>query len=677
MASAMASGDGLPGGLALAGAGAWRLPSNGAFDAEGHARFRLRESPAVQRIAFEPGEPIDLAGFAFLRFGLGLPERPDWRPSILAGDTAMPEVRLTNCDAVTYRFRRGNLKDFFDILRPHETQSVELPLNAFTYDTDINVNSAETAVFASRPLMRIDFDFLADKERAVEVVFERPALVPAGADAGFLHSVFDLVEISCHSNVSEFPRFLTEIDETTFRVQLSRLGARLHPGGLVLTWSIRKPDGQADECQISAGGRPDYGTVETEQLGPYDTCLRLRDRLTGAPVAETPTTLVRSVSTPPGTLSKLGLSDGAGYEAAACHAGRFQRRPVTLSSFNDPLGEGPGAGDIRPSGDPLPVVRAHTGSELIVSVKAMPRSLSREPGRADFYRYPPADLTRLAAFLEHVRDHVAIRGARYYEVWNEASVRHEWLGSMNDLIDLHRVTAEVFAGSGITVLGCGTHTIDHRFIDRFLNAGGWRHCDGLSLHAYTYQPEGFHSDLLRVIDRLKAQEQAEGMAMPPLYFTETGFRTPAFTERQQAEFLTYFSVVCHACERVRSFLWFRFQNHFPEDPGTYDQTRSAGYAMVGHDGTYVRPSLAAYRYVNALMAANRFVALETAGNTERFIFTGDRGRLEVVCNRALLPGLPSAGPGLTPTDVFGRPLSADEAGAQRVRFDLASGLDAP
>lgn len=667
--------DGVAGGLALSGAGAWRIPSGATLGADGHTRFRLKETRAVQRIAFEPDAPIALDGFASLRFGLGLPERPDWRPSILTGDTAMPEVRLTNARGVTYRFRRGNLKDFFDILRPHETQPVELPLNAFTYDTDVRQNARETAAFADSPIVRIDFDFLADPAQAFDVVFEAPTLVPAGADAGFVHSIFDLVEITNHSNFSEFPRFLTEMEVTTFRVQLSRIGARLHPGGLHLTWSILRPDGEPYERTTDAGRLPAYAIIHTEQLGVYETRLRLTDRATGALVAETPTTLVRSVSTPPGTLSKLGISDGAGYERVARYAGRFQRRPIGLNIFNvwdrgDRL-------DVRMKrgGDGLPLVRDAAGGELMVSAKILPQALSSAPDRPDFDRYPPADLARMGEFLRHVRDYVASRGVHYYEVWNEASVRHEWLGSMNDLIDLHRVTAEVFAGSGIKVLGCGTHAIDHGFIDRFLNAGGWRHCDGLSLHAYTYEPEGFHADLLRVIDRLKAEEQAEGTAMPPLYFTETGFRTPAFTERQQAEFLSYFSVVCHAYERVKSFLWFRFQNHAPEDPGTYDQTRSAGYAMVGHDDTYVRPSLAAYRYVNALMAATRFVALETSGDTERIGFASESGRLEVVCNPTLLPGLPEPAPGLTPTDVFGRPLSGEEAGAQRIRFDVSGRLE--
>lgn len=193
---------------------------------------------------------------------------------------------------------------------------------------------------------------------------------------------------------------------------------------------------------------------------------------------------------------------------------------------------------------------------------------------------------------------------------------------MDVLLKLHDVTHKSVKAINpdIKVLGGGTHTWDFDFVERFLAGGGGDFCDGVSLHGYTYSPH-LYVDYFDRIDALfeKYNLPADFKA----YITEIGFRTPAFSDADQALWLSLFTMEAASRERVGSLLWFRYFNPKPEDLSRYHQRASNGYSLVGYEGAYCRPALGAYRFTHNVLQDCDEVQASGHADSRRYLFKRD------------------------------------------------------
>lgn len=595
----------------------YRAPRGALFNDAGELELRLPPQPRVQRLAFDIDPPItDPEGWRLV-FGMRAASQGALKASLLRGDIGFPDIRVMTAQGTGFRFRRGNIKDFFDIQRPWDRQEVRLPLSTFIYDTDLKKNVVGDSPLAESRIVKFEFDFLSDDEGEICLVLDNPALESVVDDTAVTLDAFDLVNFRSEAKYYEYPDLLFLLNSSKFSIGLKEIAKSLHHSGLLARLTVTSPEG--DKTIIEQHLQDAAKSVEfrTEIVGVYSIQLELLAGDGTRYVAET--TAVRAltpISPAAAARSIIGISDSRGFERGSALGCRFQRRPMTtpFSIFNDPHGNL--IFRHSPALDLLPRV-VNSRTDFIVSYKKTPRTLARDT-LYDFSRRPPRDWDEYRRFMGYFARHVRQNGGTYLEVWNEASSIYEWAGTMEELIKLHQVSYAAIkeAAPDLKVLGCGTHTLDMNFIQAFMEGGGAEFCDGLNLHGYTYQPGEWADELQTLMEYLEGWEKRNGRSAPDVYFTETGFRTPTFSEQDQADLLTYFSALCAQYPRIRSYLWFRLENQNPEQAGRYTQDMSRGYAMVGYEGRYVRPSLGAFLFLNRILSCGTPLGIRDTENGE-------------------------------------------------------------
>lgn len=623
----------------------YRAPRGALFNDAGELELKLLPEPRIQRLAFDIDSPITDPESLRLVFGMRAASEGALKASLLRGDIGFPDIRVMTAQGSGFRFRRGNIKDFFDIQRPWDRQEVRLPLSTFIYDTDLKKNVESRIPLAESEIVKLEFDFLSDDEGEISIVLDNPVLESVVTNTAVRVDAFDLISFKSEAKYYEYPDLLLLLNNSKFSIGLREVARSLHPAGLLVRLTMVPPKG--DETVIEQRLQDAAKSVEfrTEVVGTY--VIRLELLADNGTRYEAETTAVRAL-TPisPGAAASsiIGVSDSRGFERASALGCRFQRRPMTtpFSIFNDPHGKLM----FRhwPALDTLPRV-IDSRTDFIVSYKKMPKSLAREVGY-DFDRRPPRDWNEYGRFMGYFARHVWQSGATCVEVWNEASSIYEWAGTMEELIKLHQVSYAAIkkAAPDLKVLGCGTHTLDMNFIQKFMEGGGADFCDGLNLHGYTYEPAEWADELQTLIDYLEGWEKMSGRPAPDIYFTESGFRTPTFSDQDQADLLTYFSALCAQYPRIKSYLWFRLENQNPEQPSRYTQTMSGGYAMVGHEGRYVRPSLGAFLFLNRILSCGTPLGIRDTENGAALAFECRGGQVDIFYEPARQAPLAKDGP---------------------------------
>ncbi|MEL7487041.1 MAG: hypothetical protein AAGJ87_07495 [Pseudomonadota bacterium] len=641
----------------------YRAPRDAEFDGRGDIAFALFAEPKVQRMAFDIDPPVRIGSYDTLEFSLWSPDHSTLTPSLITGDRGFPEIRMTTREGAIFRFKRGNIKDFINLSALEQKEPVRIPLKSFAYDTDIKQDAPSDTAFLDSEIVKVDFDFLANPERETQIALSTPQLTRDTAEIA--EPLDSFVEITPTWRNAHVPAHASFSGAISLRIEVTRARAG-GPSSVDGHVEATSPSGEQIAYDVKAGAAPGHVSVATFEPGVHQLCFRLKDAETGRALPEKTIEVIRAFETPPGETRRtiLGLNDTWQPERAAALSGRYYRRIFPLSTFDVIETDGKFRYKINQERNTLPYSAPRGGHRVIAAIKHMHPYLTPKPIKPDHYRRPPENWRRYQDCLRVLARHMAAHGVHAVEAWNEASVIYEWIAGMKDLVTLHRMTYEAFKEEApeIKVLGCCTHTIHLDFVQQFLDAGGADHCDGFALHGYTYAPDRIADDLARLDALLARHEAATGAAPIEVYFTETGFRIPTFSALEQARHLVAFSLLAATYDRIKSFIWFRFQNQ-PTRAGDYNQAISEGYAMVAGDDSFTRPAFGAYQFTNW------FLDLFAGGQSERIDENGDTlltFQRDTRNGRALIRGQTAdirpvrAQPGEIACDMFGRILAEDE-----------------
>lgn len=618
--------------------------------------FDLRLQPQdgtlkIARAAFEGR--FDFGISSLLNFELHSPGSRLMQPDIVRGDIGFPSVHLVNARGCVYRFARGNLKDFFDIRRPDQPQRVSLPLSAFVWDRDLVQNVPPEGNFFASGIVRLYFDFLRHPDQAIDIRLSR--LSTSEASEATALDIRDVLIFERAGQSRLLPKFSTESATLSLGMSPSNTGLALGCVGCRLTLRLLEPDSEGEgavleETTLELRQEAVWHGLRLPRTGHY----RLEgwvERPDGSLLASSTWPICRVLPAPPLPAKEgvqlaptarriLGISDEFEYERIALAGGLWDRLVVSLTTLmEDPAAK---SGLRFAAGTkPLFALPAPRGARRVLAVFGMPRWLSRRPDRPDYYRYGPSDWDRWARLVEWLAPQAAVAGVTHWEVWNESTALGHWADDMETLVKLHKVTRAALdrAAPGMTVLGGCTHSWTWDFLERFLEAGGAEHCDGLALHGYTYQPEEY-LDLFDRLDGLMARYAADRPDFAA-YVTEVGFRHPAFSLEAQAEYLTLFTLEAAARGRIEAMLWFRFTNPRPEITSGYRQNSSTGYAMIGHNDSYCRPAYVAYRGLAALLGRCDRVEASGSPETRRFTLLNAEKTIAIVTRATAAPVLES------------------------------------
>ena len=242
-------------------------------------------------------------------------------------------------------------------------------------------------------------------------------------------------------------------------------------------------------------------------------------------------------------------------------------------------------------------------------------------------------------------------GVKWFESWNEANVIHEWCGSWEEMILMHSSVYKAVKKSNKSskILSPSSTTWDFDYIQNILESKIAEMSDGIAFHGYTYNP----NDAYKLFYKLDNMIEQSSNPKLSLFLTEVGFRYPAFTEKEQAEYFAIFTLYSVFIERIKLIAWFKFQNLFPEDSETYDQNMSNGYAMIGHNKSYARESAAVFSFLNQILNDLDQKKITKLGDT--IIFAAEKEGKKVL----FIAGNYSRKPLNFCYDIFGNTISND------------------
>jgi hypothetical protein len=598
-----------------------RLPGNANAPITGPFCFTLRPAVAPSnqiRACFEG--PVQLSRSGLLVFALHSPTSQAMFPDIVRGDYGFPVVSLRNFKGSIFSFARGNLKDFFDIWRPNEPQTIRIPLSAFTWSRELRTNVPDEGSFFDHSIEQITFDFLTHPHQRIDVCLDG---ISHEAGAQVSPQASDLVSIERSGHTRQLPPLSSESPLITLGFGLNSLGVSLGLETAELLIKVHRAGASIHTLKIPLSPSPKYIGLRLPFIGTYDLDLSIQRNC--ETVARSTHGICRMLPRRRSPRTILGVSDEFNYEAIAAIGGSWDRLPVSLQG----LREVPGGFAFAPGSSPFPSTIRNQDCFRIVAPYGMPKWLSRKAEQSDYHRYGPANWETYAKVVKAIVEEAMSSGVTHYEVWNEASALGSWNDDMETLLELHRVTyatVKSFAPR-MTVIGGCTHSWTFDFLRAFLVAGGASHCDGLALHGYTYQPHEY-------VQQFDALDSLIGEFCPDrpdflAHITEIGFRHPTFSLHDQAQYLVLYALEAASRGNVAALLYFRFQNPRPELLSTYRQNSSTGYAMVGYQGLYCRPSLATFRFIERLLQASDTIHATGPWNGRRYEFTKD-GSVEAV-----------------------------------------------
>jgi hypothetical protein len=598
----------------------------------------LRETPRVDCLIFIFTEPRTLPTNGVLRFTVDYSRVPEMEYDIVGGDACFPEIHITSVDGEIFRFKRGNFKDFFHLSEREQPQLISLPLASFIYNIDVRTNAPRSNDFMKKGMKNIAFHFLRPRQGEAEIIIERPEIVEQDDPDP---SVFSYLDIMPSDRPTDSTTFTTNTRNLGLRISKTELGLRHLPAETAVHVSVAQ-NGSTFERSWTLGAGATYISADIPRLGGAEITITL---LKGqSVVARSIVSAVRCIPATQRSSSKLGISESANCHAASLEGGSFVRRILPLSSIR----KTPSGFVFDPSQDFLGSLRS-INTDWFVSLKYMPKFLQQD--RPDAYRCGPSELGLYREMMEWLVAELAGAGVTHLETWNEANVIHEWVGSFEEMVQMHCAVFDAArsTGSGIKILTPSTTTWDFDFINSVLESPIAEKAHGLAIHGYTYTPQRAQE----LFDRLESLISESSSPELPVHITEMGIRVPAFSNHMQAQWQALFSLHAHFRQRFHSIAWFRFRNTFPENLSGYDQNASSGYGMVGYLSRYSRPAQAAYRFLDRVLSGCEPVGIDTTSHGT--VFRGRRDRAAV----NFVYGLPDHMSLAMPFryDVFGNTLS--------------------
>jgi polysaccharide biosynthesis protein PslG len=219
----------------------------------------------------------------------------------------------------------------------------------------------------------------------------------------------------------------------------------------------------------------------------------------------------------------------------------------------------------------------------------------------------PAAITAFARYAVFVTEHFEGR-VRYYDLWNEWDVGtgRTTFGSADDYVALARrvYPAIKSANDDAIVLsgGVSNYGLAEGWIERFIELGGLRFVDGMSVHPYNYQQSdpGAPERAIAELDRVHGLLRAAGRGELPIYVTEMGY--PAFagrfglTQELAAAYLARFLLLASTRPYVAGTWWYCLR-----DQGS-DPNEKEHHFGVLDTALRPKPAAGALRAVATLLA---------------------------------------------------------------------------
>jgi hypothetical protein len=542
--------------------------------------INLPSTIRIARLALTFKDPPILSSDSTLYFTFQERSQGLVKADILRGDIGFPEINIENLDGEYHRMKRGNLKDFLAIEKITEQQEVTIPLSVLIYNVDLKSNACQSPDFWSRPIKKIDFDFLCSPESAIRLVLGKLSILPGRIDSVDL---LDLVSVEKAGRPDTFPTFVSESQHLSLAF-CSRAASVHAYNDLELIANISESSGLANLDSFSLSKGKTYRQFTLPALGQHE--LRLKLLSCSKQIAEASIPVVRTIKTS-SRIPKLGISDSALFGESLILGGTLRRMVVSLKWF---LKRGETFESI-PNCRLLEAIPMHPHVDWIIALKEMPKWLSRKPDQHDYHRYAPSSASEYRKFVKYLVQKFISAGVKYLEPWNEANVIHEWNDSLESLLEMQTIFYEETRGTDLVLLSPSTTTWDFQFFERLRQIGLYKFCDGIALHGYTYEPYMYQ-------EYMRQSEDLHRKTGLPLYVTEIGFRFPTYKLHAQSLFLSLFTIEIFFSRHFLAILWFRYQNHSHETPTSYNQNSSVGYSMIGYNSSYARCMYAAFQALN-------------------------------------------------------------------------------
>ncbi|MBM3497954.1 MAG: hypothetical protein FJX74_04710 [Armatimonadetes bacterium] len=234
-------------------------------------------------------------------------------------------------------------------------------------------------------------------------------------------------------------------------------------------------------------------------------------------------------------------------------------------------------------GNPLPFApNLEAPLSYVCFFRGMPKWLSTQPDRTDYWKFPPTDWDAYGRFVTWYVNRMKDR-VRVWETWNEPVPYAYWMGNMEEVIRLYEVTYRAVheADPEAVVLGPCPYAIRLPFTEQFFEMGGGEWIDAVVVHAYMDRPDpNFLDDLAWLRDVM----QRHGVERD-LWVTEVGWDTMEHTELQQANHLVQ-TYALGLAEGVHTIIW-----HMNWDYD--DRALRGGHGLLRHNHQ-PKPGLAAY-----------------------------------------------------------------------------------
>lgn len=569
----------------LAGLSTVSAPGGVCFNS-GCLAFKTSTVSPVSRVGFNLLQPRIIKCENDLVFDIKFSTPDQARLDILKGDIGFPEISFGSSDAIFYRFKRGNIKDFLSIADLASFQRVEIPLGSLKYHRDMKTNALDSGFFWQKPIACIYFDFLSNAQAAVDIQIRNIYIIDAPQ---ILPSALDLLSISSEKSNADLPLWASEDSRIVLRITLNSAGRFLCSQDADIELTISNHLHRSIHARPLSGD-PIYLELPMPHLGEYALYISLRD--SNAMIAKTSLTCARMLKSSSRRAIKLGISDGHGFGTINLLQPWAVRRVLPLSSvFFDRSSH---SHYFKPNANILATLEASNAKHKIVAFKSMPLWLRKELPHAE--RLGPRSLDDFRDLIEWLIPQLVRSGVTAIESWNEANVIHEWNDGMDVLLRMHEIVFSVARkiSSGLSILTPSSTSWDFAYFLQLEKSGFFRSCDAIALHGYTYDP----TSLVDSFERMAQIGKRLGLS---IYITEVGFRMPAFASYESSLYLCLLSLLSHFDDIIKACLWFRYQKAEPEEIGFYDQDSSSGYSMIGSGDTYARGTLSSFRFMSVLL----------------------------------------------------------------------------
>ena len=533
----------------------------GGMDPEGQSiQVILKQHAETQRLAFEFHTPQKISRNSYLQFDIDYSHVQDLKYEISRGDPCLPEFILESVSGECFRFKRGNFKDFFSMSGKDHEQRIRLPIGSFVYHNDMRSNAPESGTFFNDPVRQISVDFLKPDIGEANVFLMSPKLVPADPK---LDSVFSYLDFFPCGSAADSELFVTRGANLSLRVTKSEFSESRLPVACELQIVVRQFSERFEMSTAIENGE-NIIKLPIDFFGQAEISMLLTHM--GEEIAKSEVTGVRCFPSRGKICDSIGLSDGANLYRAGLQGGNKLRTIINLNQIR----ETEGGFHFQPNLDPFQSFK-RLNVDWLVSFKSMPKFLQQDP--ANGFRKGPADLDKFRSLMEWLLKELDNAGVKFVESWNEANVLFEWSDTFENLEEMHSALHEVIVENQLEIklLTPSSSTWDFGFFEEVCNSSIIENSAGLAMHGYTYAPQNANH-YFEELDRILKNGRYPDV---PVFMTEIGFRTPAFSLNDQAEYLSLFTLHAAFRDRINCTIWFRFQNSKPENFSSYDQNASS------------------------------------------------------------------------------------------------------